>query len=54
MKEQDHGYKGGEMGFLKRVAGVSLKNRENMKNLVIHEGRGVELLFLCVERSQFR
>ena len=41
-----------EMGFLRRVAGVSLRDR--VRSLVIREGLGVEPLLLCVERSQLR
>ncbi len=38
-----------EMGFLNRVAGLSLM--DNVRSLVNHEGLGVELLLLCIERS---
>ncbi len=38
------------MGFLRRVAGVSL--RDKVKSAVIPEGLEVEPLFLCVERNQ--
>ena len=41
-----------EMGFLRRVAGVSL--RDSLRSSAIWEGLGVELLLLCVERSQLR
>ena len=41
-----------EMGFLRRVAGVSL--RDKVRSSVIPEGLGVEPLLLCVERSQLR
>ena len=41
-----------EMGFLRRVAGVSLKDR--VRSSAIQEGLGVEPLLLCVERSQLR
>ena len=41
-----------EMGFLRRVAGVSLRDR--VRSSVIREGLGVEPLLLCVERSQLR
>ncbi len=40
-----------ETGFLRRVAGVSL--RDKMRRSVIHEELGVELLPLYVERNQF-
>ncbi len=42
----------GEMGFLRRVAGVSI--RVKVKTLVIREELGVELLLLCNDRSQLR
>ena len=41
-----------EMRFLRRVAGVSLRDR--VRSTVIREGLGVEPLLLCVERSQLR
>ena len=41
-----------EMGFLRRVAGVSLRDR--VRSRVIHEELGVEPLLLCVEKSQLR
>ena len=41
-----------EMGFLRKVAGVSLRDR--VRSSVIREGLGVEPLLLCVERSQLR
>ena len=41
-----------EMSFLRRVAGVSLRNR--VRSSAIWEGLGVEPLLLCVERSQLR
>jgi len=41
-----------EMGFLRRVAGISL--RDKVRSSVIREGLGVELLLLRVERSQLR
>ena len=41
-----------EMGFLRRVAGVSLRDR--VRSSVIREELGVEPLLLCVERSQLR
>ena len=41
-----------EMGFLRRVAGVSL--RDGVISSTIREGLGVEPLLLCVERSQLR
>ena len=41
-----------EMGFLRRVAGVSLRDR--VRSSAIWEGLGVELLLLCMERSQLR
>uniref|UniRef100_A0A671UC54 ribonuclease H n=1 Tax=Sparus aurata TaxID=8175 RepID=A0A671UC54_SPAAU len=41
-----------EMGFLRRVAGVSLRDR--VRSSAIREGLGVEPLLLCVERSQLR
>ncbi len=41
-----------EMGFLGRVAGVSL--RDKVRSSVICEGLEVELLLLCSERSQLR
>ena len=41
-----------EMGFLRRVADISLRGR--VRSLVIWEGHGVEPLLLCVERSQLR
>ncbi|TDG96516.1 hypothetical protein EPR50_G00229570 [Perca flavescens] len=40
------------MGFLRRVAGVSLRDR--VRSSVIREELGVEPLLLCVERSQLR
>ena len=41
-----------EMGFLCRVAGVSLRDR--VRSSAIWEGLRVEPLLLCVERSQLR
>ncbi|KAL3043760.1 hypothetical protein OYC64_003589 [Pagothenia borchgrevinki] len=41
-----------EMGFLRRVAGVSL--RDKVRSSVIREGLGVEPLLLRVERSQLK
>ena len=41
-----------KMGFLHRVAGVSLRDR--VRSSAIREGLGVEPLLLCVERSQLR
>ena len=41
-----------EMGFLRRVAGLSLRDR--VRSSVIREGLGVEPLLLHVERSQLR
>ncbi len=41
-----------EIGFIRRVAGVSL--RDKVRSSVIREGLGVELLLLCTERSQLR
>ncbi len=41
-----------EMDFLRRVAGVSL--RDEVRSSVIREKLGAEPLLLCVERSQFR
>ncbi|KAK5873269.1 hypothetical protein PBY51_018325 [Eleginops maclovinus] len=41
-----------EMGFLRRVAGISL--RDKVRSSVIWEGLGVEPLLLHVERSQLR
>ena len=41
-----------EMGFLRRVAGISLMDR--VRSSVIREGLGVEPLLLCIERSQLR
>ena len=41
-----------EMGFLRRVAGVSL--RDKVRGSVIREGLGVEPLLLRVGRSQLR
>ncbi len=41
-----------EMGFLRRVAGVSLTDK--VRNFVVHEELGVESLLLCVERRQLR
>ena len=41
-----------EMSFLRRVAGVSLRDR--VRSSVIRERLGVEPLLLCVERSQLR
>jgi len=40
------------MGFLRRVSGLSLRDR--VTSLVIREGLGVEPLLLCIERSQMR
>ena len=50
-KERDHGYKRPKWVF-RRVAGVSLMDR--VRSLSIWEGLGVQLLLLCVERSQLR
>ena len=41
-----------EMGFLCRVAGVSLRDR--VRSSAIQEGLGVELPLLCFERSQLK
>ena len=41
-----------EMGFLRRLAGISLRDR--VRGLVIREELGVEPLLLYVERSQLR
>ena len=41
-----------EMGFLRRVAGFSLRDR--VRSSVIREGLGVQPLLLHVERSQLR
>ena len=41
-----------EMGFLCRVSGLSLRDRE--RSSVIREGLGVEPLLLRIERSQMR
>ena len=41
-----------KMGFLCRVAGVSLRGR--VRSSAIREGLGVELLLLSMERSQLR
>ncbi len=41
-----------EKGFLRRVGVVSLSDK--VRSSVIREGLGVELLHLCVERSQLR
>ena len=41
-----------EMGFLRRVAGVSLRDR--VRSSVIREGLGVEPLLLCIKRSRLR
>uniref|UniRef100_A0AAQ4R3P6 Reverse transcriptase domain-containing protein n=1 Tax=Gasterosteus aculeatus aculeatus TaxID=481459 RepID=A0AAQ4R3P6_GASAC len=41
-----------KMGFLRRVAGVSLRDR--VRSSAIREELGVEPLLLCVERSQLR
>ena len=41
-----------EMGFLRRVSGLSLRDR--VRNSVIREGLGVEPLLLRIERSQMR
>ena len=41
-----------KMGFLHRVAGVSLRDR--VKSSAIREGLGVEPLLLCMERNQLR
>ncbi|KAJ7993845.1 hypothetical protein DPEC_G00258930 [Dallia pectoralis] len=40
------------MGFLRKVAGLSLRDR--VRSSVIREELGVEPLLLCVERSQLR
>uniref|UniRef100_A0A8C6M1L2 Reverse transcriptase domain-containing protein n=1 Tax=Nothobranchius furzeri TaxID=105023 RepID=A0A8C6M1L2_NOTFU len=41
-----------EMSFLRRVAGLSLRDR--VRSLVIREGLGVDPLLLYIERSQLR
>ncbi|KAJ8012365.1 hypothetical protein DPEC_G00041950 [Dallia pectoralis] len=41
-----------EMGFLRKVAGLSLRDR--VRSSVIREELGVEPLLLCIERSQLR
>ena len=41
-----------EMGFFRRVASVSLRDR--VRSSVIREWLGVEPLLLCIERSQLR
>ena len=41
-----------EMGLHRRVAGLSLRDR--VRSSVIRKELGVELLLLCVERSQLR
>ena len=41
-----------EMGFLRRVAGISLRDR--VRRSVIREELGVEPLLLCVEWNQLR
>ncbi len=41
-----------EMGFLRRVAGISL--RDKVRSSVIREGLRVELLLLCIEGSQLK
>lgn len=41
-----------KMGFLRRVVGVSLRDR--LRSSVIREELGVEPLLICVERSQLR
>ena len=41
-----------EMGFFRRVSGLSLRDR--VRSLVIREGLRVEPLLLCIERSQMR
>ncbi|KAL3062470.1 hypothetical protein OYC64_002305 [Pagothenia borchgrevinki] len=41
-----------EMGFLRRVPGVSL--RDKVRSSVTREGLGVEPFLLDIERSQFR
>ena len=41
-----------KMGFLRRVSGLSLRDR--MRSLVIRKGLGVEPLLLRIERSQMR
>ena len=41
-----------EMGFICRVSGLSLRDR--VRSSVIREGFRVELLLLCIERSQMR
>ncbi len=40
------------MGFLRRVAGIFLRNK--VRSSVISGELGVELLLLCIERSQLR
>ena len=41
-----------EMGFLRRVSGLSLRDR--VRSSVIREGLGVEPLLLLIEKSQMR
>ncbi len=41
-----------KMGFLRRVAGVSLREKE--RRSIIHEKFEVKALLLCVEKSQLR
>ena len=41
-----------EMGFLRRMAGVSLRDR--VRSSAIGEELGLEPLLLCLERSQLR
>ncbi|KAJ8011838.1 hypothetical protein DPEC_G00062440 [Dallia pectoralis] len=40
------------MGFLRKVAGLSLRDR--VRSSIIREELGVEPLLLCIERSQLR
>ncbi len=40
-----------KISFLRRVTGISC--RDKVRSSVIHEELGVELLPLCIERSQF-
>ena len=41
-----------EMGFLQRVAGLNLRDR--VRSLAIQRELEVELLLLCIKRSQLR
>ncbi len=51
-QQNEKGEQAAEMGFLRRVAGVSLWDK--VRSSVICEGLGAEPLLLCVERSQLR